>query len=202
MENRRRILIVDDEALLLENLRAAALSDGHDADCAADGLAALDLLGQNRYDLVVTDLRMPHLDGLTLMAKLQEFSPPPSMIAITSYASLETAVECLRNGAADFLIKPFEVGDFLESIRKVLSRAGATLQREPDWDAVERRFGLTNRQGEVLRAFYRTGKGNRDLADDLFLSPHTVKSHLKAAFEKIGVNCRAQLLKALQETDA
>jgi DNA-binding NarL/FixJ family response regulator len=201
MDNRRRLLIVDDEAMLLSNLKDAANDEGYDADCAADGLVALSLLEKNRYDLVVTDMRMPNVDGLGLMGRLREMTPPPSVIAITGYASLETAVECLRNGAADFLVKPFEVSDFLESVRKVMARSAAPVHRDPDWDAVEKRYGLTSRQGEVLKAFYRTGKSNRDLADDLFLSPHTVKSHLKASFEKIGVTSRAQLLKALRELE-
>ncbi len=198
-ESKGRVLVVDDEAMLVENLAAAARDEGYEADAASNGREALELLQKNRYELIVTDLKMPQLDGAALMDRVATMGNPPQIIAITGYASLEAAVDCLRKGASDFLVKPFEVEDFLESVRKVMSRASTPVYREPDWQEVEERYGLTRRQLEVLNAFYRTGKSNRELADELFLSPHTVKSHLKASFEKIGVSNRAQLLRTLHE---
>lgn len=194
-----KILVVDDEAMVAEILARYARAEGYEADCAINGMDAWLKLGAERYDVVVTDLKMPELDGPELMARVSHLNPVPQIIAITGHASLEAAVDCMRKGAADFLVKPFEVPDFLESLRKVVARSQAPGNREPDWAAVEERYGITHRQCEVLAAFYRTGKSNRELADELFLSPHTVKSHLKASFDKIGVASRSQLLRALQD---
>ena len=197
-KKKARILIVDDEAMVAEILARYARNDGYEADCAVNGFDAWEKLSNDHYDVVVTDLKMPHMDGPELMARISMLNPPPLLIAITGHASMEAAVDCLRKGAADFLIKPFEVPDFLESLRKVLSRSTNVIYRDPDWNAVEVHYGLTHRQTEVLAAFYRTGKSNKELADELFLSPHTVKSHLRVAFDKIGASSRAQLLRVLQ----
>jgi DNA-binding NarL/FixJ family response regulator len=193
-----KILIADDESLLLESLAKAARKNGYDVEVASNGREALEMAQKRRFDLIVTDIRMPEMDGPTLMGHIALMTPPPQFIAITGYASLESAVDCLRRGAADFLVKPFEVEDFLDSVRRVFARQTVS-HVDPDWEEVARRFDLTSRQIEVLRAFYKSGKSNRELADDLFLSPHTVKSHLKAAFDKIGVVSRAQLLRVLRE---
>lgn len=193
-----RILIADDEPLLLESLAKAARKEGYEVEVAANGRDALQLARKHRFDLIVTDLRMPEMDGPTLMGHIAQMTPSPQFIAITGYASLESAVDCLRRGAADFLVKPFEVEDFLDAVRRIFSRQIIS-HVDPDWEEVARRFDLTTRQVEVLRAFYQTGKSNRELAEDLFLSPHTVKSHLKAAFDKIGVASRAQLLRVMWE---
>lgn len=193
-----RILIVDDEAMIAEILARYAREEGFEAECAANGLDALQKLADDHFDIVVTDLVMPKLDGPGLMASISQMNPAPQLIAITGHASMEAAIDCLRKGAADFLVKPFDVNEFLESIKKVLARATNAVYRDPDWNEVCERYGLTSRQCEVLAAFYRTGKSNRDLGDELFLSPHTVKSHLRAAFEKIGVQSRSQLIRALQ----
>ena len=196
-EDKGRVLIVDDEAMLLDNLARAAREEGYRVDVASNGKAAWALLADQRFDLVVTDLRMPEMDGPALMDRISELPTPPRVIAITGYASLESAVDCLRKGATDFLVKPFEVEEFLESLRKAISQVD-TVFRDPDWDEVAERYGLTRRQVAVLRAFYSTGKTNRQIAEDLFLSPHTVKSHIRASFDKLGVTSRAQLLRALQ----
>lgn len=194
-----KILIVDDEAMLVESLTLAARAEGFDAHSAPDGEKAWQMLSDSRFDLVATDLRMPNMDGPELMSRLEGLSPVPQLIVITGYASLESAVDCLRKGAADFLEKPFEVEDFLEAVKKVMSRVDKSGFQEPDWAEVGSSYSLTKRQCEVLRTLYHTGKSNRELAQDLFLSTNTVKSHLQAAFEKLEVTSRAQLLRKLRE---
>ncbi len=197
----QRILIADDETLLVANLTRAARKAGYHADGAPDGREAWRLLGNNHYDLLVTDLKMPGMDGHKLMELVTKASPATGIIAITGYATLDAAIKCLRKGASDFLIKPFEEADFLAAVGKALSKSPYDTRVMPDWSQTQSRFGLTKRQREVLEAFYTTGKTNQELAEDLFLSLHTVKSHLKAAFEKVGVRSRAQLMLRLQQSE-
>ncbi len=193
-----RILVVDDELMLARVLAGYAERLGCEADSASDGSMALLMASQKHYDVVVTDLNMPNLNGHELMAALGRLPGAPRVIVITGHATLDAAIECLRRGASDFLVKPFETEEFLESLSKALARGISSEFKEPDWESVEEKYSLTRRQMEILTAFYRTGKSNQDLADELFLSPHTVKSHLRAAFDKLGVDNRAQLIRVLR----
>jgi len=107
-------------------------------------------------------------------------------------------VECLRKGATDFLVKPFPVEEFLGSLERALNRGAPPGNGSPAWESVADRYGLTRKETRVLEAFYASGRTNRELAQELSLSPHTVKSHLKAAFVKLGVSSRTQLLQLLR----
>lgn len=193
-----RVLIVDDEAPLLSSLATAAGIHGYEVRTAADGREAMQLLEIGQFDVVVTDLRMPELDGPGLLSHIQTRNIRAKTIVITGHATLEAAVDCLRKGAVDFLVKPFEVEAFLASLGKATASTDP-VEAELDWGSVARSLRLTRRQREILRRFYATGKSNRELAADLCLSLHTVKSHLKAAFQKAGVSTRAQLLQKLRE---
>ncbi|MDF1554043.1 MAG: response regulator [Deferrisomatales bacterium] len=201
MEEQRppRILVVDDEGPLLHSLRRAVVARGFAVDTAADGQQAWERIRQQRYDLVVTDLHMPNMDGPELLRRIYARGIATRVVVITGHASLDAAVDCLRKGAMDFLVKPFEVETFLESVTRALERQlPPATGIEPDWEAVGRELRLTPRQREVLAAFYETGRSNRELAKDFSLSPHTIKSHLKVAFLRAGVNTRSQLLQKLR----
>jgi len=199
VENKANILICDDDALLLRELKELAQSAGYKTTTAHDGVEALALMREEPFDLVVTDLMMPRIDGPTLMARIKELSrTPPKVIAITSYATLDSAVTCLRRGAADFLSKPFAGEEFISTVERVLT-ADVIPHHAPDWGEIRKSFTLTLRQVEILKAFYLTGKSNAELAEELFVTVHTIKSHLKAAYMKMGVSSRAELLRLLRE---
>ncbi|GAB4265634.1 MAG: response regulator [Deferrisomatales bacterium] len=198
MDRAHRLLIVDDEEPLLASLSQAAAAFGCHVETAADGEQAWKRLEEGGFDLVVTDLKMPGMDGTELLARLEREGRGTRVVVITGYATLEAAVECLRKGAMDFLVKPFEVDTFLSSVQRALARPAPLGTTEPDWDALAQHYRLTRRQVAVLRALYRTGKTNSQLAAELQISPHTVKSHLKAAFAKLGVSSRAELLQKLR----
>jgi len=197
MGHPHRLLIVDDERTLLGNLARPAGARGWLVDTAGDGHEALQFLERKNYDLVVTDLRMPGLAGADLLERIEARGHPVRVLVMTGHATLEAAVDCLRRGAVDFLVKPFDVETFLLSLTRALKRPLPNLP-EPDWGALAEEHGLTHRETDTLRAFYATGHTNAGLADTLSLSTHTVKSHLKAAFLKMGVRSRAELLRALR----
>ncbi|PLX41657.1 MAG: hypothetical protein C0608_04680 [Deltaproteobacteria bacterium] len=198
-EQKVSILICDDDVLLLRELKEIAQGAGYNATTAHDGAEALSLMSENTFDLVITDLMMPRIDGPTLMARINELPrTPPKVIAITSYATLDSAVTCLRRGAADFLAKPFTMEEFTETVMRVLSTE-VPLHHSPDWGDIQDKFSLTMRQVEILKAFYLTGKSNAELAEELFVTVHTIKSHLKSAYMKMGVSSRAELLRLLRD---
>jgi two-component system NtrC family response regulator len=115
-----RLLIVDDEEpqrLMLASLLGRA---GFDVDAARDGMDALELLRNRRYDLMLTDQRMPKMDGLELLERVRRDHADLPVVLMTAYGSVSTAVEAMKRGAADYLTKPFERDELLIVVQKVL----------------------------------------------------------------------------------
>jgi DNA-binding response OmpR family regulator len=110
------ILIVDDENTLRYFLRRTLQAEGYRVSEAADGQTALDLLEQEAFDLALVDLRMAGVDGLEVMRQFRQRSPNTQIIIMTGYASVPSAVEALRQGAHDYLTKPFSIEELLTSV--------------------------------------------------------------------------------------
>jgi two-component system response regulator AtoC len=108
-----RILVADDEAGLRAFTMETLQQDGHDVSGAADGDEADRLLGSRSYDLLITDLKMPGKDGMSLLRKLRAEQPELEIIVLTAHATVDTAVEAMRLGAFDYLQKPIEGPDAL-----------------------------------------------------------------------------------------
>jgi DNA-binding NtrC family response regulator len=106
-----RILIVDDETIVRDSLSAWFRQDGHKVDVAEGGKEALRLVTASRYDMAFLDIKMPGMDGLELQARLVAADPELSIVLMTAYASVETAVKAMKNGAYDYIVKPFDPDD-------------------------------------------------------------------------------------------
>ncbi|MHC4598024.1 MAG: sigma-54-dependent transcriptional regulator [Planctomycetota bacterium] len=113
------ILVVDDEEFIRDELCEALQDEGFETQSAGDGQAALDLARNGAFDLCISDIRMPVLDGIGLLKKLREVSPETMVIMMTAYAELQTAIDALRFGAVDYLLKPFKVEEILTKARRV-----------------------------------------------------------------------------------
>lgn len=113
-----RILIVDDEAGLRNSLKEL-LQDSYDIETADDGEKALQLIQEKSFDIVLSDLKMPKLDGLGLLAKIRELSPLTSFILMTAQGSIEGAVAAIQAGADDYLSKPIEFAEVFHRIDKI-----------------------------------------------------------------------------------
>ena len=111
LEQSLTILIADDERIIRDTLKKYLIQSGHEVAEAKDGLEALNLIDESDFDLVLVDVRMPRLDGLNLLNKIAESRPELQVVIITALRSVETAIQALRLGAADFLTKPIK---FLE----------------------------------------------------------------------------------------
>ena len=101
-----RLLIVEDEETLRESLKRVFIREGYDVEAAADAESAFGLLQDRSYDLIITDIILPGIDGIELLKRCREQNPEQLIIVMTAFASLETAVEALRGGAYDYIIKP------------------------------------------------------------------------------------------------
>jgi signal transduction histidine kinase/DNA-binding NarL/FixJ family response regulator len=132
-----RILIIDDEPYILATLEEILKLEGYEVESAQSGTAALEKLRPDVYDLVIVDQRMPDMTGLDLLAKIQKIKPPPATILLTAYASVDSAIEALRQGASDYLLKPCHSEELKWSVKQALERkrisAAAQFQRKMEF---------------------------------------------------------------------
>lgn len=116
-----KVLIVDDEKVIRESLEMLLKDEGYKAETAADGEEALQKISNDDYDVVLTDIKMPKVDGIELMQKAARISPETFFIIMTAYASVKTAIEALREGAYDYFIKPVEFDDVILRLKRLIS---------------------------------------------------------------------------------
>jgi DNA-binding NtrC family response regulator len=117
-----KILIADDKQGLRDVLLEALAGAGHDVDGVEDGLHALERLGERPYDLLITDLKMPGLDGIELLRTVRDKAPSTQVILMTAHGTVDTAVEAMRLGALDYVEKPFPLGAMEAKVEKALER--------------------------------------------------------------------------------
>ncbi|PID56949.1 MAG: Fis family transcriptional regulator [Ignavibacteriae bacterium] len=115
-----KILIADDEKGIRDSLKMILDEEGYETTAVENGDEALALIERNEYHLVISDIKMPGLNGIQLLEKGSKISPDTYFIIMTAYASVETAVEALRNGAYDYLLKPVEFDDLLIRVKRLL----------------------------------------------------------------------------------
>jgi DNA-binding NtrC family response regulator len=121
-EKPERILIIEDEDTLCESLQRVFRREGYEADIADSAETAFRILENNTYDLIITDIILPGISGIELIARYKEKNPDQKVIIMTAYASLQTAVESLRVGASDFIVKPVMHDELKRMVKKALGR--------------------------------------------------------------------------------
>jgi two-component system response regulator AtoC len=143
LPEKKQVLIVDDEPNLRKILAAQLSRDGYDVLTAEDGEQGLAFLRDHHIDLVVTDLKMPKVDGMTLLRKAHEEDPDLPIVMITAHGTIDTAVEALKIGAFDYLTKPFDKDEVRQIVAKALkTRALAGAEASPGQTAPGARFGI------------------------------------------------------------
>jgi len=115
-----RILIADDQLNMRKILKAILESEGYSVDVACNGSEVISLLGKQTYQTVVTDLKMPGMDGLEVLEQASRLFPKLPLIMITAHGTIETAVEAMKKGAIDYITKPFEKNEILQTIKKAV----------------------------------------------------------------------------------
>jgi DNA-binding NtrC family response regulator len=131
MDLAAKILVVDDESGIRFFLEEMLKHEGYQVATADGGRAAMECIAAEEFDVVLLDLMMPEVNGLEVLETLHRGSPETVVIVLTAYASLETAVQALRQGAHDYLFKPCKTVELRESIRRGLAtRQQKTSQRE------------------------------------------------------------------------
>ncbi|MEJ2636578.1 MAG: sigma-54 dependent transcriptional regulator, partial [Calditrichia bacterium] len=143
-----KILIVDDEKTIRETLSLILSEEGYTCNTAANGAEALERVREANFDLIITDLKMPEMGGLELMEKVRAFSSKISVIIITAYASLESAIQALRLGAYDYIIKPIDFDDVILRIQRLMEHRELLTENEFLRQEVQEKFSFSNIIGE------------------------------------------------------
>ena len=145
------LLVEDDEGIRRELSRGLERTDGFTVDTASNGLEAVEKMGREVFDLVLTDFKMPGMDGLELLGVLKDTRPEVNVILMTAYGSIETAVEAMKRGADDYLTKPIHFHDLLLRISRL--EKASSLQRENQQLRMEvgKRFDFGNIIGKSRR---------------------------------------------------
>ncbi|OXM68706.1 response regulator [Amycolatopsis vastitatis] len=200
------VLVVDDEPMVCAHLRTI-LGSAPDIEVvaqAADGAEAVEAVVRHRPRVVLMDLRMPGVDGLTAIARITELPDPPAVVALTTFDADTYVIRALRAGAAGFLVKSTPPEDLIGLVRvaadghTVLSPSAARRLvalssdgRERGEDARRRTMGLTERERDVL-ACLGEGLSNADIAARLHLAEATVKSYVSRMLVKLECANRTQ----------
>ncbi|MDD3732069.1 MAG: sigma-54 dependent transcriptional regulator, partial [candidate division Zixibacteria bacterium] len=114
------ILVVDDKDSMRNMLVETLMEEGYRVDAAEDGRKALDLVRNKSYDLILTDLKMPNLDGLEVLSEIKNLDSESTVIVMTAYGTIEDAVQAMKNGAFDFITKPFDTEHLCFLINRAL----------------------------------------------------------------------------------
>jgi DNA-binding NarL/FixJ family response regulator len=202
-----RVLIVDDNEIVLRGV-ASLLAESSDVEVvgtAGDGREAITRARELKPDVVLLDIRMPVMDGVTAAAPLSEIS---RVLMLTISEEEDQVTSAIRNGASGYLVHGRFEADELESRIKAIARGEMVLSPSVTpavFDALRRAPGvandtnetglgsLTSREREVLNLLAR-GLSNRDIAEELVITHKTVKNHLSRIYEKIGAGSRAEAI--------
>jgi DNA-binding NarL/FixJ family response regulator len=204
------VLIVDDHPLTREALGALLAQHGFSVvGAAADGEEAIGLARRLQPQLVLLDLSMPGLSGLDALPRLREAAPGCEVVVLTASGTEENLLSAIRGGAAGYLLKsepPGRIAEFLRGVaqgeaalsgeiaRRLLDEVRNGGRRSGVPDAIAR--ALSAREVEVL-LLLDEHLGTDQIARRLFISEHTVRSHVKSLLRKLGVSSRREALEAL-----
>jgi two-component system response regulator FixJ len=182
----KKVFVVDDEVKVLEVIGETLGGLSLEVTCFVRPSRCLERLCSEECDLLITDLRMPEMDGIELVANVRRLAPWVSVLVMTGYGDVATAVRAMKAGAADFMEKPLEKGNLLRTVKSLLRENVHfnTCVGEP----------LTGMQMKVLKSVI-DGKSNKEIAALLGRSTRTIEVHRADMMEKLGVSSLLDLIK-------
>ena len=191
-----RIAVIDDDEAVLDSLRLYFARQNLETTCFASAQEFLSAFaGGQRFDCVVSDVRMPGMSGLDLVHRLKEGGSLTPVVLITGHGDVDMAVAAIKVGAFDFIEKPFDEARLLASIKDAIEK-----NQQPEIDAAEleklrSRFNtLSARQRQVMELAV-AGLSNKEIGSQLKISPKTVENHRAWVMERIGARNIADLVR-------
>jgi two-component system response regulator FixJ len=187
------VVVIDDDEAVLDSLRVLLEAEGFDVETFDRAGAFLECSEDRSPSCLVTDIRMPDMDGLELLQALSTRGPLPAVIVITGHGEVPLAVQAMKLGAHDFIEKPFDPHALVTSIRAALA-ADAKPAATMDTAILRRLELLTPREREILEQLV-IGRSNKMIARELTISPRTVEIHRARVMEKIEAENLSQLVR-------
>lgn len=189
------MFVVDDDAGIRSALRRLLKLHGFAFELYASGSEFLDHANLNRTGCLLLDVRMPGMNGLEVQTRLNQRGIPMPVIFLTGTADVPMAVAAMRQGAADFIEKPFDNRQLLARVRQALQQAHTRIRHNADRDAVRSRCNsLTPRERQVLE-LVTMGKTAKEIARALGASHRTIEIHRGHLMEKMGAATLAELVR-------
>ncbi len=160
MQGKLKILIVDDEANLLKTLNDILRTNGYEVAVAKNARVALDVLGKDKFDIALIDIRMPRIDGVELLERIKDKYPGLEVIIMTAYGTIETAVKATKLGAFAYMLKPLDIDELLVNIQKIIKLKALTEETQFLHWQLEERHGCKNiiGQSKLMRQIVKTIK--------------------------------------------
>jgi FixJ family two-component response regulator len=188
------VFIVDDDAAVRDSIQELVESVGLQAEGFDSALAFLDAFRTQSPGCLVLDVRMAEMSGLVLQKRLNELEARIPVIVLTGHGDVPMAVQAMRNGAMDFIQKPYREQALLDSINAALALDAATRHSSGAADDIEQRLvDLTGREREVLGQIL-AGLTSKEIARELNVSPRTVEAHRKNLLRKLGAGSVKELM--------
>lgn len=195
MKEIANVYIVDDDVAICDSLKLLLMSSGIPADTFSSAEVFLENYDKSKAACLVLDVRMEGMSGLELLDQLNRANAPVSVIIMTGHGDIEMAVEAIKNGAVEFVVKPFDNQLLLDRIREQLSKTG---ELQADYDRKneykERISSLTNREKEVMELMVE-GKHNKTVASMLGISTRTVELHRARVMDKLNAKSLSDVVR-------
>lgn len=198
------VLLAEDHALFRQGLRELLDTAGLSViGEASDGVNAVRLARELRPDVVVMDLNMPRMDGIDATSEIMKSERPPVVLVLTVSTTNDDVLDAIAAGAAGYLLKDADADEIVGAVRAASAGssplsptiAGAVVRRVREqsthMEQPEDLLALSEREREILRLVAQ-GRDNTEIAQELYLSPSTVKNHVSSILEKLGVDSRVQ----------
>lgn len=187
--------IVDDEELVRNSMVAVLQNAGYDVIAFASGVEFLKALPGLNSDCVILDVRMPQMNGLDVLEILMQNQPQTRVVMMSGFADVSMAVKAMLSGASDFVEKPFQPSDLLDTLERVLQTSSSSNAAAATNAEAEALLGtLSKREVEVLSLLVQ-GKQNKVVARELDISPRTVEVHRARIMQRLEVTSFAELVK-------
>jgi signal transduction histidine kinase/DNA-binding response OmpR family regulator len=153
-----RILVIDDEERMCDSLKALLTTVGYEVETATDGDEALDIILGKEFDVILSDIKLPGKDGLQLLREAKHKDPSSVVILMTAYASLESAVSAVSEGAYDYLLKPIDFSHLKLAVNRAIDKRHSDRAREQLVEELQSKNRLLKRRIAEINALYRAGK--------------------------------------------
>lgn len=203
-KNKGKILVVEDEKSMREVLKILLEGENYEVVTAADGVAGLSFVEKDIFDLVITDMKMPKVDGFEVLKKIKEISPETIVIMITAFGTTESAVEAMKLGAYDYINKPFNIDEIRLIVKKAIEKKrlseelSVLRQKVETTYALENIIGRSPKMQELFKLIPRIAQSNSNVliigesgsGKELFANAvHNLSNRKNKNF--VAINCAA-----------